>query len=77
VTRDEVVAALEARGYTHAVTAGGPVPLGRWVPYQHRGWVGDLRERDGEVEVVDRPGSKPYGTNAVLGVWSFAKQAAS
>lgn len=33
MTAAEIRAEALARGYTHVLTYGGPVPIGEWIPY--------------------------------------------
>jgi hypothetical protein len=59
--RDEVAQMMLARGFTHAMTAAGPVPIEEWRPYGYDDWRGMITGASGEPsawpfdEVTDAP----------------------
>ena len=79
MTRAQIVDLMRERGFTHAVTYGGPVPLDDWFPYGRQHALDYRGDVVSSFQVKDHPKDQlPFplapGDDAfVLGVWEFVR----
>ena len=71
MTRDQIIEVMQAQGFTHVITYGGPLPLNEWHPYNSPTWKGEIIPGD---RVRDLPRNGELMDGFYLGVWSFTRE---
>jgi hypothetical protein len=68
MTRAQVIEEARRRGFTHALTYAGAIPLATWTPYGSAGWRGEFVGPD---RVRDLPPLGRSSVSGALGVWTL------